>query len=129
MKELLIPLTHLALEVDATADDLATKLADLVLVDDIGRRAIDRDTARALIVEHQAKLAAAAESKRVVQERLAADTAAAHANIPRGIPPSTYEAGRPPGPGAKYLPGPPAPTHHVEISPIERLRKKELGIK
>jgi hypothetical protein len=47
----------LALELDTTASELAARLGGQVLVDDLGRRAIDRPIARALIAEHQAALA------------------------------------------------------------------------
>ena len=74
---LLVPLTHVALEVDLTADQLADQLGADVLCDDLHRRAIERPLARRLILEHQQRQAARRE-----QEQLrcaAADARAAEA--------------------------------------------------
>ena len=62
--DLLVPLSVLALDTGTTAAALAHRLADQVLVDDLGRLAIDRDRARELIVEHQRAQAAWAAAQR-----------------------------------------------------------------
>lgn len=63
----LVPLAELLVEgivPDATTvDRLATKLGDAVLVDDIGRRGVTRDTARALFTEHAARVDRARERR------------------------------------------------------------------
>jgi hypothetical protein len=59
--ETLIPLSHLALDLDTTTTDLAAQLADQVLTDDLGRLAIDRSTARDMIALHQAQQRALAD--------------------------------------------------------------------
>jgi len=81
MNDPLIPLSHLALDVGATAAELATRLADEVLTDDLGRLAIDRDRARQLIAEHQTKLAASAAAERERAEMF-------RANINAGLEPT-----------------------------------------
>ena len=58
----------LSLDLDCTAAELAARVADDVLLDDLHRPAIDRDTARALIVEQQNKLAAEASRAREAEE-------------------------------------------------------------
>lgn len=72
----MVPLSVLALDVDTTAANLADKLADQVLVDDLGRKAIDRSIAKKLIAEHhdreQARAQAAAAAAH--QRREAAGT-------------------------------------------------------
>jgi hypothetical protein len=81
--ESLVPLSVLALDLFATADQLAAQHGDQTLVDDLGRVCVDRDTARDLITQHRAQLqaqadldAAQAEQQRVEAERLAAQYAA-----------------------------------------------------
>ncbi len=64
MTDPLIPLSVLALDLGTTATALAAKLADRVLVDDLGRPAIDRDIARQLIAEHQTRQTAQAAAER-----------------------------------------------------------------
>jgi hypothetical protein len=66
---LLIPLSHLALDAGATADELARRYADVVLTDDLGRVCIDREIARELIAVHQARVAAQAAAERERAER------------------------------------------------------------
>ncbi len=60
--DLLIPLSVLALDLHTSAAELADQLADRVLVDDLGRPAIDRSVARQLITEHQAAQQAAQQA-------------------------------------------------------------------
>ncbi len=61
--ELLVPLSVLALDLDIAAAALADQLADRVLIDDLGRSAIDRPTARRLIAEHHATVEARAQAR------------------------------------------------------------------
>jgi hypothetical protein len=81
----LVSLSHLALDLDTTAAELSARLADNVLLDDLHRAAIDRDTARALIIEHQDKLAAEAtrahEADAAFRQHLAAIQAPTFARI------------------------------------------------
>jgi hypothetical protein len=81
-----VPLSVLALELDTTRTKLEAQLAGQHFADDLGRRAVDRDTARHLIGDHHAAQEAAAEIKRRQIQRLAAETAAAHEKIRRGVP-------------------------------------------
>ena len=83
--DLLIPISVLALDVGATGAELARRLADEVLVDDVGRLCVDRDTARALIAEHQARVAASAAAQRdrdqAYRDAIAAQSQPTHARI------------------------------------------------
>ncbi len=81
----LLPLTHLALEVDTTADRLAAELAAQVVADDIGRLCVPKDTARHAIAAHNANQAAAAEAKQQQQEALSAVVAAESEPLHRRI--------------------------------------------
>jgi hypothetical protein len=65
VNEQLVPLSHLALEVGADPARLARQFADTVLTDDLGRLCVDRDQARQVIAEHNARAA---------QRRLRSDT-------------------------------------------------------
>lgn len=70
----LIALSVLALDLgDITATDLATQLADRVLVDDLGRPAIDRATARDMITAHQTQLRTQADHQRAEAARQATE--------------------------------------------------------
>jgi hypothetical protein len=62
--ETLIPLSHLALDLDTTASDLAAQLAHQMLTDDLGRQAIDRSLARDMITAYQAQQQALADHDR-----------------------------------------------------------------
>jgi hypothetical protein len=66
----------LAIEGLGTADELAHRFADRILVDDLNRRCLDRSTAATLIREHQARqaatAAAAAERDQEFRVRIAA---------------------------------------------------------
>jgi hypothetical protein len=64
----LIPVTHVALEIGADADQLADQLAAQTLTDDIGRVCLDKDTARRVIADHQAAQAAAAAAQHEREE-------------------------------------------------------------
>jgi len=76
--DLLVPLSVLALEVDASADQLAVRFAAETLVDDLGRVCVDRPTAAALIAEHQAhQRAAAAAAEQAERDRATQPAAAA----------------------------------------------------
>ena len=98
--DLLIPISVLALDVGATGAELARRLADEVLVDDVGRLCVDRDTARALIAEHQARVAASAAAQRdrdqAYRDAIAAQSAT-HSRPHQGPP-------RPPGRPACHRP-------------------------
>src|SRR6516164_7421860 len=77
--EPLVPLTHLALEIDITATDLAAQLAHQVLTDDLGRLAIDRRVARDMISAHQAQQRALADRQAKEAERQAIEQQRAQA--------------------------------------------------
>jgi len=59
-----VPLSILALELDTSRVQLESQLAGQYFADDVGRPAVDRNTARQVIAEHQAARAAAAELRR-----------------------------------------------------------------
>ena len=66
----LVPLSVLALDLgNTTPSQLAARLSDRVLLDDLGRLAIDRAIAAQLIAEHQA----AARAQREREQRRAAE--------------------------------------------------------
>jgi len=92
MSDLLVPVSHLALEIGTPADTLAAQLADQTLIDDIGRVCVDRDTARQLIANHQAAQAAEAERRQAQARDLAAYVAAEHAKIGRGVRSGGFDA-------------------------------------
>ncbi len=62
--ESLVPLAHLVIEgVAPDIDALARALGEKVVADDIGRRAVTRDTARRLFAEHAENTATCARRK------------------------------------------------------------------
>jgi hypothetical protein len=82
----LVPLSVLALDSGENAAEMADRLADRTLVDDLGRICVDRPTARKIIAEFQQRLAteaeavtARAEIERVRRDREAAEQLAQHA--------------------------------------------------
>ena len=81
MTDQLVPLSVLALDTGTTATALAAALADQVLIDDLGRPAIDRPIAKQLIAEHQAALAAADAANRDRQAKHRAAIAAASSPV------------------------------------------------
>ena len=85
MTDLTIPLSHLALDVGISADELARRFADVVLADDLGRPSIDRPIARDLITAHRVKVAAQAAAERERDEAhraaLTAQSDAIHARV------------------------------------------------
>jgi hypothetical protein len=84
----LVPLTELALELPETADQLAARLAsDLIIADDLGRRAVPASLARELIVAEAQRRYAVAEAGRKRQSALQERTRALRAKHPvsRGV--------------------------------------------
>jgi hypothetical protein len=71
MCDQLIPLSVLALDLDVTAERLATQLRDRVLLDHLGRKAIDAEVACQLISSHHAAQADAAAARQ--RQRTACD--------------------------------------------------------
>jgi hypothetical protein len=69
MTDQLIALSILALDAGITADELGRKFAEDVLLDHLGRPALEVDLACKLIAEHRARRAAAAEAERERRER------------------------------------------------------------
>lgn len=90
MNEPLVPLSVLALDLDTNSTALANKLANRVLLDDLGRPAIDRPIARQLIAEKTAADRAAHErAQRRTAEykaRIAEISARNRATVRRGVP-------------------------------------------
>lgn len=89
--ESLVPLAHLVLEGLADSlDSLTAALGDRVVLDDIGRRAVTRDTARRLFAEHAERQAAKARAKAEraarAKARLAAQADANRATLRGGVP-------------------------------------------
>lgn len=72
MNDNTIPLSHLALEIDASADELAERLGDRVAVDDIGRRCVDRTLAGVMIAAYHAEKQAQQEREQRRNEQAAA---------------------------------------------------------
>jgi len=77
-----IPLAELAAEGVGTVDALARQLADRLVRDDIGRRAVPRHVARDLLAER----AAAEERQREKRQRRAEERAKRQPRPPRGVP-------------------------------------------
>jgi hypothetical protein len=80
--EQVVTLAELAAEGLGTIDALARQLAGLVVLDDIGRRAVPREVARRLLEER----AAAEERRREERRRRAEELARRQPRPPRGVP-------------------------------------------
>jgi hypothetical protein len=91
-----VPLTQLALDLPEPADGWAAELdrrGVAVVLDDLGRPAVDRATARALFAEHREQQEAAARRREEIERRLIAADEARRAALPKGIPASTVPTG------------------------------------
>ena len=97
MNEPLVPLSDLALDLDTTGTALANKLANRVLLDDLGRPAIDRPIARQLIAEKTAADRAAHERA----QRRAAELQGPLSRNQRPQPGQSFAAAYPPPPAAR----------------------------
>lgn len=70
-----VPLSILALELPVTAAELERRLTGVVLIDELGRPAIDKPTAAALITEHRQRVVEQAERERQRRDQHKAELA------------------------------------------------------
>jgi hypothetical protein len=91
-----VPLTELERDLPAPAAGWAAELdrrGVAVVLDDLGRAAVDRATARALFAEHREQQEAAARRREEIEQRVIAADEARRAALPKGIPVSAVPTG------------------------------------
>jgi hypothetical protein len=91
-----VPLTELERDLPAPADGWAAELdrrGVAVVLDDLGRAAVDRATARALFAEHRESEARAARKREELERQVIAADEARRAALPKGIPVDAVPAG------------------------------------
>jgi hypothetical protein len=85
----LVPLSVLGLDVPEPQGGWVAELAGRgveIVLDDVGREAVTRETARTLLAEHRERQEEAARHRAAIEERLIAADAARRAALPPGIP-------------------------------------------
>ena len=75
------PISHIALEVDTSAEQLAAAHADYVVEDFLGRLCLPRQIAREIIVEHRERLRVHAEHLAERRQRSSAAARVAHEDM------------------------------------------------
>jgi hypothetical protein len=91
-----VPLTELERDLPAPAAGWAAELdrrGVAVVLDDLGRAAVDRATARALFAEHRENEARMARHREEIEQRVIAADAARRAALPKGIPVNSVPTG------------------------------------
>jgi len=73
MCDALIPITHVAMEINSTADELASRFPNEILLDGLNRHCLDHDIAAGLIGEYRAAQEAAAAAQRQRDEQAQAE--------------------------------------------------------
>jgi len=89
MPEQAVPLSELERDLPVPAAGWAAELAArgvAVVLDDLGRAAVDRATARVLFAEHREQEEASARQRAELERRVVAADEARRAALPRGIP-------------------------------------------
>jgi len=89
MPEQAVPLSELERDLPVPAAGWAAELAArgvAVVLDDLGRAAVDRATARVLFAEHREQEEASARQREEIEQRVVAADEARRAALPRGIP-------------------------------------------
>jgi hypothetical protein len=84
-----VPLTELERDLPAPAVGWAAELGRrgvAVVLDDLGRAAVDRATARVLFTEHREQQEAAARHRAEIEQRVIAADEARRAALPKGVP-------------------------------------------